>query len=179
MKSVVRADAQSAECLVFTFKEGALSALGHDLKIRVGRFDLAIDEQEGAVSATFDPTSLQVVCAVRDGAERPEALSERDRRQIEDAIRDEVLDARRHPEIRFSSTSVTREEGGYRVDGELTLLGRRRNITFQTREEAGRQVAEVRLHQPDFGIRPYSAMLGTLKVKPGVHVRVAMKLPPT
>ena len=35
-------------------------------------------------------------------------------------------------------------------------------------------VAEVSLHQPDFGIKPYSAMLGTLRVKPDVTVVVSL-----
>ena len=31
---------------------------------------------------------------------------------------------------------------------------------------------ESELHQPDFGIRPYTAALGALKVKPVVRVRI-------
>jgi hypothetical protein len=34
-------------------------------------------------------------------------------------------------------------------------------------------VAEFRIDQRDFGIKPYSAMLGTLKIKPEVVVRVS------
>jgi len=35
-------------------------------------------------------------------------------------------------------------------------------------------VAEVPIHQPDFGIKPYSAMLGALKVKPDLVVRCSV-----
>jgi hypothetical protein len=35
-------------------------------------------------------------------------------------------------------------------------------------------VAEVKIHQPDFGIKPYTAALGALKVKPDVLVRVSV-----
>ena len=35
-------------------------------------------------------------------------------------------------------------------------------------------VTVVRLHQPDFGIKPYSALLGTLKIKPEVTVRCSV-----
>ena len=35
-------------------------------------------------------------------------------------------------------------------------------------------VAELKLHQPDFGIKPYSAALGALKVKPDILVRVSV-----
>jgi hypothetical protein len=35
-------------------------------------------------------------------------------------------------------------------------------------------VAEIKLHQPDFGIKPFTAALGALKVKPDVVVRVSV-----
>jgi hypothetical protein len=38
-------------------------------------------------------------------------------------------------------------------------------------------VARVRLHQPDLGIKPYSAMLGTLKIQPGVAVEISVPAP--
>jgi hypothetical protein len=34
-------------------------------------------------------------------------------------------------------------------------------------------VSEVRVHQPDFGIKPYSAALGALKVQADVTVKVS------
>jgi len=37
-------DASTAECLVFTEKEGLLSGVAHDLKLRVERFRLRIDD---------------------------------------------------------------------------------------------------------------------------------------
>jgi hypothetical protein len=37
-------------------------------------------------------------------------------------------------------------------------------------------VGEVTLHQPDYGIKPYSAMLGTLKIRPDVKVRIRLPL---
>jgi len=37
---VIRVDASSAECLVLTEEEGLLSAVAHDLKMRVTQFEL-------------------------------------------------------------------------------------------------------------------------------------------
>lgn len=160
------ADESTAECLVFTYKEGLLSPIAHDLRIRVSRFVIEADADR--VRARFDAASLRVECALRDGAEHP--LSERDRRQIEHHIADGVLKARRWPEIRFDSRAVT-EEG---ASGTLTLCGVERPLGVPMRREDGRRVCEVRLHQPDFGIRPFRAMLGTLKVKPDVLVRLTV-----
>ncbi|MFT3774150.1 MAG: YceI family protein [Minicystis sp.] len=169
-----RFDASSAECLVLTFKEGLLSAVAHDLQIRVARFEIDIDDASHAVRARFEAGSLEVVGAVHDGAVREGTLSDADRRKIEDNIANDVLHVRQHPEIRFSSNDVAPEGDGFRIRGELSLHGRTKEIAFSARREGDRLVAEVRIHQPDFGIKPYSAMLGTLKIKPDLVVRCAV-----
>jgi hypothetical protein len=165
----------NADVLVFTYKEGLLSAIAHDLKIRVTRFAIHVDEATNAIEATFEPGSLRVVTAMKNGQEAHGALSDSDRKKIEENIVDDVLHAKKFPEIRFTSTSVEEDSGtGYRVRGKLTLHGKTREVTFVTRTDGEGQVAEITIHQPDFGITPYSAMLGTLKIKPDVTVRVAL-----
>ena len=47
-------DASSAECLVLTYKEGLLSAVAHDLRIRVTRFDVEASLSPPSVRARFD-----------------------------------------------------------------------------------------------------------------------------
>lgn len=158
-------DAQNARCRVFTFKEGLLSAVAHDLEIDVGVFRLT--HEGSSVTATFDPNSLRVLHAMGDGRPRSDALSPKDREKIEANIRGEVLETKRHPEIRFSGSVE-----GAEVVGTLELHGRKRELRVTMREEATQWVGEVTLHQPDFGITPYSAMLGTLRIKPDVRVRI-------
>jgi polyisoprenoid-binding protein YceI len=167
-------DQSAAECLVFTYKEGLLSAVAHDLEIRVTRFELDVDEAAPSVTARFDAASLRVVTAMHDGAPKEGALSDGDKQKIEHNLAEDVLHTREHPEIRFASTSVKPDGEGYRIAGELTLHGKTRVIAFSAQPAGDRLVAEVRLHQPDFGVKPYSAMLGTLKVKPDVLVRCSV-----
>jgi polyisoprenoid-binding protein YceI len=164
-------DASSAECLVLTYKEGLLSAVAHDLEIRVTRFDLTVEPDPISVRARFDARSLRVLGALRDGAVHPGARGDGDKQKIEHSLVADVLHADQYPEIVFASTQVTPEGEGYRVTGDLTLHGRTRSISFTARPEGERLVAEVRLHQPDFGVKPYSAMLGTLKIKADITVR--------
>lgn len=169
---VRRFDASSAECLVFTYKEGLLSPLAHDLKIRVTRFTLDVDEERRAIKARFDAGSLRVVCAMRGGVEAPGTLSAAQRREIESSIAHDVLDAPAFPEIRFSSTSVRDKGDHYLVKGTLVLHGRTRPVPVHARRPGDFYVAEARLHQPDFGIQPYRGFFGTLKVKADVTVQV-------
>jgi hypothetical protein len=169
-------DQNSAECFVFTYKEGLLSVVAHDLQIRVTRFEVDVDDATHAIAARFDARSLAVVAAVRDGVPSPGTLGDADKRKIEQSIVDDVLGAKRHPEVRFTSTAVAPEGDGFCVVGELALHGHTRPLTLHARRHGERLAVEASLHQPDFGIRPYSAMLGTLKVKPDVTVRCEVPL---
>jgi hypothetical protein len=174
---MARIDHSAAECLVFTYREGPLSALGHDLMLRVTRFEVDVTPVTHAIEARFDASSLRVVAGSRGSALHDGALDEHDRRKIEKSIRDEVLHAHLHPSILFRSTEVLRAGSGHDVTGELTLHGVTRTITLQSRLEGGRQTAELTLHQPDYGIRPYTAFLGALRVKPSVTVRIRIQEP--
>jgi polyisoprenoid-binding protein YceI len=83
-----------------------------------------------------------------------------------------VLDVTRHPEIRFESTSIREEGDGLSIRGWLSLKGARREIGLLARQDGERYVAEALIDQRDFGIKPFSAMLGALKVRPEVTVRI-------
>jgi polyisoprenoid-binding protein YceI len=78
-------------------------------------------------------------------------------------------------EIRFRSKSVSESGGVYRVSGTLEIKGKARDVSFDLRNSGDNLEAKVRLHQPDYGVKPYSAMLGALKIKPDIDVLV--KLP--
>ncbi|RYZ06033.1 MAG: YceI family protein [Myxococcales bacterium] len=166
-------DESCAECFVLTFKEGLLSPVAHDLRLVVGRF--RIDVEDAGITARFDTSSLRVDAPMKDGSPLPGALSAADKDKIAAQIRDEVLHASRYPEARFTSSSVVlRADGGHDLTGSLTLHGVTRVIHAQTRLLHGRQGLELALHQPDFGIAPFKAMLGTLKVQPDVKVLVVV-----
>ncbi len=171
----MRVDAEAADCRVFTYRDGLLSMVAHDLELRVTRLALDVDETARTVVATFDATSLRVLQALRDGRALPDALGANDRAQIERSIVGEVLQAARFPEIRFASTAVADAPGGLQVTGTLSLCGREQSFVVPVRLDGDVAVAEVTVHQPDFGIRPYSAMLGALRVKPDVTVRLTVR----
>ncbi|MEZ4368791.1 MAG: YceI family protein [Kofleriaceae bacterium] len=153
----------------------ALSALAHDLELEVGAWSIDVGD-DGAVDARFEPGSLRVLHAVSGGVPTG-ALGDGDKRKIAATIAGEVLDARRHPELRFRAPAATAAGDGYQLSGELTLHGQTRPLRVTTRRDGEHQVAEVTLHQPDFGITPYKAMLGTLRIKPDVRVVVRVPWP--
>jgi polyisoprenoid-binding protein YceI len=174
----IRLAPPEAECHVLTYREGLLSGLGHDLELDVTRFQIDVDEQARTVVARFDPGSLRVLRALRDGKELPDALSDGDRATIEKHTRQDVLDAGHHPEICFTSSRVVDAGGGWDVTGTLVLHGVERRITVQVRPAGDRMVASFLLHQSDFGIRPFRALLGALEVKADVTVRLSLPAAP-
>lgn len=163
-------DAETAELEVFTFKEGALSGLAHDLRLRATAFELEIDDETGTVKARVDPKSLRVESAMPGGGEAPSLLSASQRAEIERNIQLAVLHGERFPEIAFEG----RFEGAA-LEGELLLHGVRRPVRLQLRSEDETQIAEVELEQRDFGITPFKALLGALRVQS--RVRVVARVP--
>ena len=161
MRSMARYDASNAKVFVFTFKDGLLSAMAHDLKIEVTRF--AIDT-EGA--SEFDASSLRVVTPMKDGAESSGLLPTALYGEIEKNARADVLNVKKFPHVRFEVV----EQGEAFVRGTLTLHG----VTKELRGTRNGNAAEFRLDVRDFGIKPFTAMLGTLKVKPEVVVKVSL-----
>lgn len=172
--TMARFDASNSECSVFIFREGILSPIGHDLKLRVGGFMIVSDEQQQSLQAEFRADSFQVVGALKDGAVDDRALSPQDKQQIEENLRKDVLEANLYPDIVFRSTEVTKTSAGYQVNGDLELHGVKKKLQFTIQQQSGRAVAKVSLHQPDFNITPYRALLGALRVKPEVRVEVSV-----
>ncbi len=163
-------DAQAAELHVFTFKEGALSGLAHDLELRVSQFELELEDATGAVHARIDPDSLRVVSAMSGGKRTQSLLGPTQFGEIERNIRIAVLQGEKFPELTFSG----RLDGG-KLTGELTLHGVKRPVELPVRQEAGAHVAELELDQRDFGITPFKALLGALRLQP--RVRVVARVP--
>ena len=51
---MARYDAYNSECLLFSFKDGLLARLAHDLKLQVERFSIEVDDTAHQIKATFD-----------------------------------------------------------------------------------------------------------------------------
>jgi len=163
---------EQAECHVSVFKEGALSRVGHDVRLRFAKLSFAIGDGE-SMKAEFDIASLEVVGALEHGKVRPHVLSAKDQRDIAANIR-KVLQPERYPKAKFESTKVEATDDGYRISGTLSLCGRTRGLELVARRHDGKVVVETTLQQPDFGIKPFKALLGALRIQPGVRVEMSV-----
>ena len=117
-------------------------------------------DADPALTLTADSRSLRVL----EGTGGIQALDDEAKAGIAQTIDEEVLVG---TPIEFRSTSV---EGG-RVEGELELAGERHPISFELAAgEDGRFTGSATVKQSDWGMKPYTALFGTLKVADEVDV---------
>lgn len=165
-------DSQQSKIQIHVDKDGFLKAFGHDHLVSATQlsgeiqFDAAKVE-ESSVAFTVESRSLKVI----DPGE-----SEKDRNEVQETmLGKDVLDATQFPQIRFSSSSLKSKPGNagafdLHVEGTLTLHGTTKPIAVPVRLLVGNDGtltadAEVSLLQSDFGITPYKAAGGTVRVK--------------
>jgi hypothetical protein len=166
--------ATAATIHVFTYKDGLLARLAHDLRLSLRRFEIERDGDE--LRARFWPDSLVVDGVVeRGGAVDSTALSDGDRRKIAGNIRDSVLLLDRFPEASFRGRLV---DGGAAVEGELTLAGRAAPLRIAVQTTGGRLRAEVPLVPSRWGIAPYRALAGAIKLQDRVLVTIDLPVDP-
>jgi polyisoprenoid-binding protein YceI len=161
--------------LVRTGRTGAAAKAGHDLVIHVtawrATFRLGDDPGDTSIELDADAGSLRV----REGTGGMQSLGDDDKANIESTIDDEVLKGRA---ITFRSTAVTGADGTLEVQGELTLADTTRPVGFDLAVgDDGRLHAVAVVKQTDFGMKPYSALFGALKVADDVRVEIDAGLP--
>ena len=152
---------ENATLTVMTKRTGAASKAGHDLLLEVTSWSATLDQDaDPALTLTADSGSLRVL----EGSGGIQALGDDDKAGIEQTIEEEVLMG---TPIEFRSTAVD----GRRVEGELELAGQRHPISFELgADEDGRLTGSATFKQSDWGMKPYSALFGTLKVADEVEV---------
>ena len=156
---------------VFTFKEGVLSAVAHDLRIRLEKFAITLDGT--TVRAELDLLSLFVDGPMVDGELRPNDYDAGKRADVEKAMHGDVLSSKQHPKGLFVGTATPRGDG-FDVAGELELAGKKAPLAFAVQRKDGAYVSNFELKPSDWGIAPYKALLGAIRVKDQVRVEFAL-----
>jgi polyisoprenoid-binding protein YceI len=166
----------NATLSVRTKRVGAAAKAAHDLLIHVTGWDATIVADEDPANTTLelraDAGSLRVV----EGTGGMQALREDDIASIHQTIDDEVL---KRQEIVFRSTRVEPGGDGARlaVEGELTLAGRTNPISFGLDVgDDGALGARAVVTQTAWGVKPYSALWGAIKVHEDVEVALQGRL---
>ncbi len=145
---------------------------GHDLVLEVTSWQATLDTGDAPrLELSADPTSLRVI----EGKGGVQPLDDDGKADIRKGIDADVL---KRKAIRFRSTSVEQRDGTLAVRGDLELAGSTAPMSFEVSVgDDGALSASTKLRQSDWGIKPYSALFGALKVNDEVEVVVDGRLP--
>jgi polyisoprenoid-binding protein YceI len=171
-KNTYSIDSAKSKIEIQVAKDGFFKAFGHDHVVTATKFAgnvqfEAAKVENSTVSFTAEANSLRVV----DPGE-----SEKDRTEVQTTmLGEQVLNVSRHPQIQFSSSAVkvvsaSKNAFDLQVKGTLTLHGTQKPVTLPVHLQISDDGSlscdtEVSLLQSDFGITPYKAVGGTVKVK--------------
>ena len=165
-------DASDGELQLRTGVTGRAARMGHRLTIAMTRWQATVN-WDGAKPVTaelvVDTNSLEVLRG--DGGVKglsgPEKVVVRS-----NALRS--LNAGRFPEIRFTAEAIDETDDGYRLSGILQIRGRSREQVIGLRTDdlgdSWRMSAESTVRQSDYGIKPFSLLMGSVQVTDDVTV---------
>ena len=170
---------ESGELLVKTGRTGMGRRAGHDLVIEVTRWhgEVIVDTakpETSNVSVEADVDSFEV----REGLGGVKPLTQNDRTEIKKTLR-EILDNESGPKITFHSTRITNTAESWTVEGDLTIRGQTQPVTVNSVIIDDRVRGGTTVKQTRWGIKPYSAFLGALKLADEVGVEFDATLVPS
>ena len=151
-----------------TRRTGGAAKAGHDLVIEVESWQAALDpEGQPALTLTADSRSLRVL----EGSGGLKSLSDGDKADIKKTIDKEVL---KGCAIEFRSSDVDQAAGGrLKVRGDLSLNGKQAPVEFDLAiGDDGHVSGSATVAQTAFGMKPYSALFGALKVADEVDIEI-------
>jgi polyisoprenoid-binding protein YceI len=161
-------DPDMSRFTVRAFASGMLAAMGQSPTLAVrdftGNAEFAPDSLDAALHIKIKAGSLNVT----------DNVSDKDRREIERTMNQEVLETARYPDILFESSKVSASkvgDGQYLVNliGDLSLHGVTKSQPLSAQVaimgDTLRAHGEFSLLQTAYGIKPVSIAGGTLKLK--------------
>jgi len=162
-------DASASRFTVQAFATGLLSSFGHNPTIAIRDFE----GEAQAESDNLENASVRLTIGTHSFDVMDE-MKRDDRHKLEAEMNEKVLDTKQFPTISFESRKVTVQKLANdlfqaSVVGDLTFHGVTREHSFDAR--VTRRGSELRissdfsLRQSDYGITPFKAAGGALKLK--------------
>ena len=160
----------NATLTVQTGRGGAAAKAGHDLTMLVTAWEATLEGADDAEATSMELTADASSLRVQKGTGGMQTLGDDDKDNIHQTLDDEVLERQ---DIVFRSTEVkaASDGGGLSVQGDLTLAGATHPIEFDLAVgDDGTLSATAVVTQTRWGMKPYSALFGALKVLDDVEV---------
>lgn len=168
MTKVTDFDSSTGTLHVLTGVDGVAARMGHRLTIAVNSWHATVawdGDKPSSLTLTADVDSLSVESG--EGGVTPLSPPER---LVARSNALKTLSVKRFPTIRFTSTAIEATTPGYRITGQLEICGRRREHVVDVAVNGNEVSASSQVRQSDFGVKPYSMMMGSLRVADVVTV---------
>lgn len=165
-------DQGSGELLLRTAVAGRAAKMGHRLTIAMRRWEATVGytgSRPVALDLTVEADGLEVLRG--EGGVKPISGPEKAIAR-QNALRS--LGADKHPRIEFHADTITATDDGYDVAGALTIHGvtvpRTLHVDVAQDAAGAHYTCAETVTQTDFGIKPFSLMVGSLRVADDVEV---------
>ena len=162
-------DTKRSRFTVQAFATGILSAMGHNPTIGIRGFSGEVEFNPD----TMEANGLRLI--IQSASLEVEAdISDRDRREMDRMMKDDVLEASKYPEIKFEASLISITKLGdalysAAVSGNLSFHGVTRSQSVPVRiaslGEMIRASGDFTLKQSDYQIKPVSVAGGALRLK--------------
>ena len=154
------------ELLLHTGVAGRAARMGHRLTIAMTRWRATVrwaDSRPVSAELVVETDSFEVL----RGEGGVKGLSGAEKALVRsNALKS--LSASRFPQIRYVAEAIEKTADGYRLTGILQIRGESRDhvieLCTEDLEGSWRMSAESTIRQSDYGIKPYSLLMGSVQV---------------
>lgn len=163
------ADTRASQFTAQVFSGGLLSAFGHSPTIEISDFAAEAEVNlEDIEKASLKVTIQSAALTVKDD------IADKDRREIERAMHEDILESSSYPEIVYESSNVSatksaEEQYSVTLNGELTMHGITHPESVPARivvdGDSLRAFGTFTVRQTDYELKLASVAGGALKVK--------------
>jgi polyisoprenoid-binding protein YceI len=177
-----KVDVKASELVVKTWKDGVAAAFAHNHVIQATDFSGELSYDAEKPDATKVQVTVQVASltpddsALRKKFGETAEVGEGDRKKVAaNMLSPDQLDGAKFPTITFASTSVGKDKkGGMLLLGQLTLHGVTKPVevpvTIAVKDGQAIGDGKLRFKTSDFGVKPYSTGLGSIKNRDEVEL---------
>jgi polyisoprenoid-binding protein YceI len=172
-------DESAGELVVKTGVTGRAARMGHRLTIAMDSWRAEVRWAAGeptGVDLTVEVGSLRVV----RGEGGVKGLSGPEKTVVRSNAM-KAFDADRFPQICFRAEDIQQTDDGYRLAGTLEIHGKTRervvDVQLEELDDAWRMSCDTEVRQTEFGIKPYSILMGSVKIADTVTVSFTAQQP--
>ena len=157
------------------FQEGFLSRVRPSHAIQVANFSGWVRYTRGKETQS----SAELIAEAKSLFNAEKGISETEKREFENALRNIVLEAPKYPEVVFRSVGITdfkssSDGGSFTLNGDLTMHGVKKRIAIPVVVSlAGSRLTasgSIVVKQTDYQMKPYEGAFGLIKIRDDVKV---------